>query len=359
MKKNNMVKKLVSLMCVMVMGIGLLSGCKKENNVATNSDAEAVKGDKVLTVGGHDIYKDEVMVYCLLTLLSGKLTYNDVVMDEASVRDAVLQDIRENKVLYDVCLDTNMEFNEDDISTRDKLISSFKGYIPQEVFDTYGISDEIIEKVFTETSYVDKLENDTRNSIGQMLTDKYAEEYKDANFQNLYYVMFPTVEEDEDGAPKLDENGEYISLDEEAKMAARENAESARDAINGGQDAMTVAEEYEVDAYSTEQTGMVGAYSEEMNEVLGTLEDGQSTDIYESDMGYYFIVVLENNDQSLIESYAYSLALNEVDGEYENQRNLWLSEVATITDADFEGDTWINFDLLGMAADLYQRQLMY
>ena len=358
MKRKSMMKRLVSAACVATMCIGLLSGCKKEENSATSTDAEAVDGEKVLVVGGHDVYKDEVMVYALLTLLSGKITYNDVVTNEASVRDMIMQDIRENKVLYDVCIDTNMEFDEDDISVRDRLIGSFKGYIPAEVFETYGVSDEIIEKVFTETSNVDKLENDTRNSVGQSLTDKYIEQYKNENFQDIYYVMFPTVEADDEDGPKLDDNGEYIPIDDESKADVYANAQLALEEVKNGEDAKKVAEEYKVDVYSTEQIGMVGGYSEELNDVMSSLEDGQCTDIYESDMGYYFIVVLKNNDQSAIESYAYSKALDEVDAEYEKQRNAWLAEVATITDANFEGDVWANFDLLGMATDLYSRQLM-
>ncbi len=363
MRRINIMKKITLTLCIAAMCMGLLSGCNNENNQATeiseeNTNVTDTISEKMLTVGTHDVNRNEVMVYCLLQLLNGTMLYEDFLADEAATRQAILDEIRLNKVLYDVALGQGMEFSDSDKDMRDKLMASFKSYIPQDIFDEYEITDELITSVFNETCYVDKLENDTRNEIGKKLTADYTEQFKNENFQSLYYIVFPTIESDEEGQPKVDDNGQYIELDDNAKKEMLAQAREAADAINAGQDAKEIAKQYNVDVYSTEQSGMVGAYSEELNDVLGSLDEGRCTDVYESGVGYYVIAVIKNNDQDLVESYAYSLALDAVDAEYDKQKALWLSSVATLTDADFEGNSWAEFDLVKMATELNQRGLM-
>jgi hypothetical protein len=222
----------------------------------------------------------------------------------------------------------------------------------------YGISDAMVERVITETSYVDKLENDTRNSMGKEKTEEYNEKYKDYNFQTVYYMVFPTIEADDDGNPKQDDDGNYIPLDDDAKEAARQQAEAAMADVKSGKDAEEVAKEYGVDSYSDDKAGIAGGYSEEINDAIGALSEGECTGVYESSTGYYFVTLLSDNDQAMFDSYVYAIVSDEVDASYETQKKEWMDKVPTDDATDLVDGIWDNLSIVDIASDLSQMGLM-
>lgn len=347
-------KKIVAILGLGVMTVSLLSGCKNQNNSVQKENTIENK----ITVAGYEVTKEEIMTYCILQLLSGKMTYNDVTMNVDYYKSLVLNKIRDTKVIYDIAIAKNMEFTPEDEKVLERLILSFKTYIPQETFDKYGIDDETIRKVFIETSYADKYENDKRNELGKELTADYIERFKGKNFQNIYQIVFPIVEADENNQPVVDADGNLKKLSEEKIAEVKANAEAAMAEINSGKDAHEVAKAYNVDVYSEETSGYVGIYSDEMNEVLGKLEAGQCTELYETEAAFYFIVVISNNDQKLLESFAYTMALDNIDAIYTKEKSTWFAGVATDTDAEVSDTFWPSFDFLDMATYLSQKGLM-
>jgi hypothetical protein len=372
MKGIYRIRKALAVGCVALMGTGLLTGCGSSvsDGNATGTDAAAgtdtaqaglpdVDSDEVvLVVGDEKITEEEVMVYALLELLSGQVTSSMVQSDESTYKNEVLTEIRETKILYAQALEDNMEFGDDDKEQVDTLIQSFKDYVGADALDEYGISDEMVEKVITETSYVDKLENDTQNQMGKSLTEEYNEKYKDYNFQTVYYMVFPTIEADDDGNPKQDDDGNYIPLDDDAKAEAKTQAESAQAEVASGKDAEEVAEAYGVDSYSDDKAGIAGQYSDTINDAMSELEEGQCTGIYESDTGYYFVTLLSDNDQTMFDSYVYAIVSDDVDEQYATKKQEWMDKVPTDDSTDLLDGIWEKFSLVGVAADLQQKGLM-
>ncbi len=341
--------RLVSFVCVVVLMLGTMAGCGTKANENTQK-----KDEIVMTVGDHEIKHDELMLYCILELLSGTMSYEDVQQDEVKYKEAVIDSIVEAKTAVDAATDEGMEFTADDESTRDSLIKNFTSYVTKEVRDEYGISDELINSVFNDTSIMNKMETETRNKLGQKLTEQYKEEYKDYNFQRIYYVTFPKVKSDDDGAPQVDDNGDYIKLDDAELAEQKKNAEAAVKEINDGADAKEVAKKYGVDSYCEEKSSYVGGYSDDMNDIMGNLTAGQCTDIYESDTSYYAIAVLSDHDDDLLESFAYQMALNDVDTELASAEQTWKDKGKVVQ----KGDTWDKFSLLDMATYLNEKGLM-
>jgi hypothetical protein len=369
MKGRYKIRKALAAGCTVVMGVGLLTGCGSTDNgdgskTATGTDMEktntsdVASGDIVLNVGEHQVSEEEVMVHTFLELLSGQVTSSMVSADEETYKNEILTEIRETKILYDQAIADEMEFGDEDLEQVDTLIQSFKDYVGEDVMAEYGISDDMVEKVITETSYVDKLENDTRNSMGKEKTEEYNEKYKDYNFQTVYYMVFPTIEADDDGNPKQDDDGNYIPLDDEAKESAKAQAEAAMAEVNSGKDAEEVAEEYGVDAYSDDKAGLAGSYSETINDAIAELSEGQCTGIYESSTGYYFVTLLTDNDQTMFDSYVYAIVSDEVDADYETQKQEWMDKVPTDDETDLLNGIWENFSLTDIASDLSSRGLM-
>ena len=206
-------KKIIVCAVTIAMTSTLLFGCsgkkdnKKNDVVYTKEEASTTKA---MVIGDYDVYMDELMIYAIQEITLYGVTPDMIEADEKTYKEQTLALARETKILYDVALHNNVELNDDDIAARDKLINSFKSVIPEEVFENFGISDEVIEKVFTERTYVEKFENDIKNKMGKDISDDLTEAYKDYNFQKLYYMVFPTIEVDEDGNPATDSEGNYI-----------------------------------------------------------------------------------------------------------------------------------------------------
>lgn len=353
--------KLVSCICAAALGLSMLAGCGGNSDGSGESAKTSESGKSsnvVMTVGEYEIGEDELMLYSILEILSGTVQYEEIQEDEDKYKQVVIDNIVETKMAGDAAKDAGMEFTEDDENTRDSLIKNFTTYVPKSVREKYGISDELIDSVFNDTSIMNKFETNTRNELGKKLTADLKEQYKDYNFQKIYYITFPKVKADDDGNPMTDDNGNYVKLDDKELADVKSKAEAAVKEINAGADAEETAKKYGVDAYSEEKQSYVGGYADDMNEVMDKLTAGQCTEVYEAETAYYAIAVLSDHDSDLLESFAYQAAEAQVDTELEKTKQQWIDGCDDKGGIVYKDDTWKNFSFLDMATDLNDQGLM-
>lgn len=343
-------KKVICLICALAMTFSMLAGC--------GSQEKNSSGKVVMTVGQYEICEDELMLYAVLELLSGTIQYQDLLNDEEKYKDQVIDSLVEARMAVPAARKAGMDFTADDEATRDKLIGNFTNYVPKEVRDKYGISDDLIKSVFQDTSIMNKLENDTRNEIGKQLTADAKEKYKDYNFQRIYYLTFPKVKADDEGNPLVGDDGNYVPLDDAELAAKKADAEKAVKEINDGADAKEIAKKYGVDTYSEEASSYVGAYSEDMNDIMDKLTAGMCTEVFDSTTSYYAIAVLSDHDSELLDSFAANQALSTVDAELAAKVAEWKAEADKEGGIVYKDDTWKNFSLIDMALYLDEKQLM-
>ena len=353
--------KLVSCICAAALGLSLLAGCGSNSDGSGKSAKSSESGESsnaVMTVGEYEIGEDELMLYSILEILSGTVQYEEIQKDEDKYKQVVIDNIVETKMAGDAAKDAGMEFTEDDENTRDSLIKNFTTYVPKSVREKYGISDELIDSVFNDTSIMNKFETNTRNELGKKLTADLKEQYKDYNFQKIYYITFPKVKADDDGNPMTDDDGNYVKLDDKELADMKSKAEAAVKEINAGADAEETAKKYGVDAYSEEKQSYVGGYADDMNDVMDKLTAGQCTEVYEAETSYYAIAVLSDHDSDLLESFAYQAAEAQVDTELEKTKQQWIDGCDDKVGIVYKDDTWKNFSFLDMATDLNDQGLM-
>lgn len=365
--------KFTSCICVAALGLSMLAGCGgnsgdsgntgvseevSESSESGESGSNGENSDVVMTVGEYEIGKDELMLYSILEILSGTVQYDAIKEDEDTYKQVVIDNIVETKMAGDAAKEAGMEFTSDDEETRDSLISNFTSYVPETVREKYGISDELIASVFNDTSIMNKMETETRNELGKKLTADIKEQYKDYNFQKIYYITFPKVKADDDGNPMTDDNGDYVKLDDSELAEMKEKAEAAVKEINAGADAEETAAKYGVDTYSETKQCYVGAYADDMNDVMDKLTAGQCTDVYETETSYYAIAVITDHDSELLDSFAYQSAEAQVDTELESTKQQWIDGCEEKGGIVYKDDTWENFSLLDMATDLNDQGLM-
>ncbi len=358
MKKLGFTKRIIAGALMLTMACGSLAGCgnKKEESPAEAFDGVASE-TKAMVIGEYDVYLDELLVYAFQNLyLRGETVdgYSDQIDD--AVKEEVLSSIRECKILYDVALYNEYSLDDADMVTVDQTSSNFINTFGEELLEEYGVSAEVVKQVFAEQALVAKFETEIKNDMGQTITDDLMEDYKDFSFHSIYYMVFPTVAQDENGEPIVDENGAYTELTASEKDVAKANAEAAIEEMRGGADYLEIAEKYGITNSCTQSQGYIGAYSDDINTALTDLKTDECTDIIDSSLGYVVIYMISADDQTIKENYVYYLAGDYTEGEYETLRLNWLNTIEIHPDGDMEGTVWADYPLVNIVDEIEQKR---
>lgn len=354
MKRVGFIKRLFVAMLVTTLVLVSFTGCKDKQAYTK----EEVSTTEVVKIGEYTIYLDEMIVYAIqdFYLQGGDSATFDEVSD-AYKKLTILSTLRENKIIYDVSQKNGLVLGEEDMEFVSQSISNFKAKIGQELLDRYGISDELLERLFYEQACVTKFENDMKNDMGRTIQEDLEKQYENTRFILFYYMTFPTVKVT-DGEPTTDESGNYVYLSDAEKEQVKADAEEAVERIANGEDYTAIAEEYGISAYCSQTNGYTGGYSEEMNAVIDNMKDGDVSDPLESTLGYNVIVMINSDDQNMKDSYIYSVASEGVESEFQTLRNMWLGTIEIDAEGDKIGTTWDDFDLKGLLIDMEEAGLV-
>lgn len=357
--KKYLKKQVVASVLALSMAVASLTGCsnglssskKESSNVGTMTQEEA-STTKVMVIGDYDIYMDELLVYAIQALVTEGGTEAAVKANPDTYKEKTLSLIRTTKILYDVTQHNDVTLDDSDMETTNNTIDNFLGSMPDGLLEKYGISEDVVRKVFTEQTYVSKFENDIKNDMGKTVQSDVEEKVKDYNFTIFDYILFPTVETTEDDVPATNTDGSYKYVSDDAKEKAKENAEALLEELKAGGDAASLAEKYGVSNYYFERTGYVGSFTDSVNKAVENLKAGDCSGVLEEELGYAVIHMQTDHDEDLLKNYAYAVASDTVDSQFEKLETQWLSSIEVDPEKDMEGTVWADYDLSGLAQSL-------
>lgn len=357
--KKYLKKQVVASVLALSMAAASLTGCsnglssskKESSNVGTMTQEEA-STTKVMVIGDYDIYMDELLVYAIQAMVTNNGTLASVKANPDTYKEQTLSLIRTTKILYDVTQHNDVTLDDSDMETTNNTINNFLKSMPDGLLEKYGISEDVVRKVFTEQTYVSKFENDIKNNMGKTIQDDVEEKVKDYNFMVFDYILFPTVETTEDDTPATNTDGSYKYVDDAAKQKAKENAEALLKELEAGGDAETLATKYGVSNYYFERTGYVGSFTDSINKAVENMKAGDCSGVLEEKLGYAVIHMKSDHDEELLKNYAYAVASDTVDDQFDKLEEQWLSTIEVDTEKDMEGTVWADYDLSGLAQSL-------
>ena len=357
--KKYLKKQVVASVLALSMAAASLTGCsnglssskKESSNVGTMTQEEA-STTKVMVIGDYDIYMDELLVYAIQAMVTNNGTLASVKANPDTYKEQTLSLIRTTKILYDVTQHNDVTLDDSDMETTNNTINNFLKSMPDGLLEKYGISEDVVRKVFTEQTYVSKFENDIKNDMGKTIQDDVEEKVKDYNFMVFDYILFPTVETTEDDTPATNTDGSYKYVDDAAKQKAKENAEALLKELEAGGDAETLATKYGVSNYYFERTGYVGSFTDSINKAVENMKAGDCSGVLEEKLGYAVIHMKSDHDEELLKNYAYAVASDTVDDQFDKLEEQWLSTIEVATEKDMEGTVWADYDLSGLAQSL-------
>lgn len=357
--KKYLKKQAVASVLALSMAAASLTGCsnglssskKESSNVGTMTQEEA-STTKVMVIGDYDIYMDELLVYAIQAMVTNNGTLASVKANPDTYKEQTLSLIRTTKILYDVTQHNDVTLDDSDMETTNNTIDNFLGSMPDGLLEKYGISEDVVRKVFTEQTYVSKFENDIKNDMGKKVQSDIEEKVKDYNFTIFDYILFPTVETTEDDVPATNTDGNYKYVSDDAKEKAKENAEALLEELKAGGDAASLAQKYGVSNYYFERTGYVGSFTDSVNKAVENLKAGECSGVLEEELGYAVIHMQTDHDEELLKNYAYAVASDTVDSQFEKLETQWLSSIEVDPEKDMEGTVWADYDLSGLAQSL-------
>lgn len=357
--KKQFRKKMIAAALAVSVAASMLTGCsnglssskKVDSNAGTMTQKEA-STTKAMVIGDYDIYMDELLVYAIQALVTEGGTEAAVKANPNTYKEKALSLIRTTKILYDVTQHNDVTLDDSDMETTNNTIDNFLGSMPDGLLEKYGISEDVVRKVFTEQTYVSKFENDIKNDMGKTVQSDIEEKVKDYNFTIFDYILFPTVETTEDDVPATNTDGSYKYVSDDAKEKAKENAEALLEELKAGGDAASLAEKYGVSNYYFERTGYVGSFTDSVNKAVENLKAGECSGVLEEELGYAVIHMQTDHDEDLLKNYAYAVASDTVDSQFEKLETQWLSSIEVDPEKDMEGTVWADYDLSGLAKAL-------
>lgn len=320
-----------------------VSGCSNSLNDTVYRDGYASE-TTALKVSEYDISLAEAIINLIINYNTFGITPDKVSTEGASVNEFALSNIREYNIIYKKAIEEDFSATPGDTELISTATDNFvKKY--GELLKIYGISEENVYDVFYKQMIYTNYENSIKEEAGKKLYAGYYEALSDKQFVKLYQLSFPIVETDEIGNIITDSDGVPLKLSESDKSKVKDIAYRAQQDIKLGKDPEKCSEEYNVSIYSQYLNGFIGGFSDEINTAIEHLDNGECTDVLETDKAYIILSMIDNDDQDMKMGYAMNLVQENLDKKVESENQQILS-TAEISDEDLVEWNSIDKELL-------------
>ena len=303
-------KKFISLAVASVMSLALLAGCGDNasssigNGVSLVGEqvvsVEEAKKTVVFTIEEEDVTLDEMYLYYIQYLFNNKVTPE--AMNEAKKAEldsTVVSQMMVDTVEYLLALQMkDLEITDEELEQSKVSAENFYTFFGEESLENYGIDKATVEELFRKQVYVAAVTNKAVADLAESNLEQYKEEYKDMNFHSITYALFPSLMYTEDGEKVLNEDGTQKTLSEsEMKDQLAKAKELQKKASSGEKTMEELIEEYGIGHCSGVERNYEGAYVDELNDVVKSLEEGEISAVIQTESGYMIARMDKKNDQ--------------------------------------------------------------
>ena len=346
--RKNFMNKSAAVIATVLMAVSL-TACNGGNTVSGNVSGQEVSVSSIgkqvdhdtaastvlMTFEDIDITLEDYYLFMVQYLYNFEIDPATLASPEAvsNANNSILNEIKLETVEYKLALVEEVTPDPVAISDADVKAQSFYDYFGQEFFDSFGISKEKVNELFERQVYIEALRQKTLTDLADDYEAEYIDKYGEMKFFQIYYVLFPSIEYDDDNQPVTTSDGAYVSCNEaklqEQNKLAEELREKALENVENGEadgNLEELAIEYGVDFVSGTERGYVGAYSKELNELLEGMENGDISEVVETEAGY-MVVRMDNTDDTEFKDYSIRyMAEQSASSLYTTVQDNWIKE---------------------------------
>lgn len=342
-----MYKKLVSLVLVLVMAIAVV-GCGADTR-KSEKQAKDSSGVEVIKIGDTNVTLDYIYLYTIQYIYTYPADADTIAADMDNYKNQILAQIRSDEIQYQVAKEKGIQLTEEEKAEMEQVVDKYYDTFTEKLLNTYGITKDAVSELFKKQRYLTKLNDTTTVELEEKHKKEMAEEVKDKDFYELYYLLFPTVEYDEENIPKTNDKGANIPLKAEEKEAQKKLAEEAMEKLKAGENPEQLAKDYKISDYSDTIRAFKGAYDEGLENLIANLKDGDVSEIYEDDLGYMVVKMIQTKDDEYKEYYAETYAAQKASEEIEQEKAEWLNSIQVDIEKDLDAEVWDSLDISTVA----------
>lgn len=346
---------------------GIMNGCSQSENL-TGNDGEVNdnKSPEVMSISGCSVTEADYYLYLI------QYIYNYGVIPEqltekniALLMQTATNDLKIEFLQSQMAKEAGFTVPDEQVETMDLMMTAFYATFGEDFLVNYGIDETAVRNMIERQLYVYLLTDKATNDLITEFTMEYEEKYADYQFHNMYYVVFPNFQVDDEGQTILDDEGNSIPLSEEEMAEQLALAEEFRErAVNGTVSAdesatmEILAQEYGVAPFSGVQINVNGVYTEELNKVVASLSNGDISEVILTDAGYMIVRMDNSNDTELMAQMIADFAEESATDYLPYRQQIWIEE-SGIESIEPNQDLLGTIDVLALCNDMAARGIRF
>ena len=282
------IKRLLWLPVILLLEVFLLSGCDKDKTkiVLTTGFEE----DVVFKIEDISCTKSEIMIY----LVNTENIYDEVFGEkiwkvpydgkdvESRYKETILARISQIKAMNLYAKEIGVNLNDEEKKNISMAANEYFSSLSNEEKQLFNVSEELLYNMYAEFAVANKVYEEVTKGVNPEISDD------EARTVTIRSILIKTY--------NIDENGNKIQYSQQMKADAMKRAYEILGKIKAGEEFEILEADYNEDEKSSYSFAR-GVMPKVIEDAAFNLDEGEVSDVIESEYGYHIIKVISNFDE--------------------------------------------------------------
>lgn len=282
------IKRLLWLPVILLLEVFLLSGCDKDKTkiVLTTGFEE----DVVFKIEDISCTKSEIMIY----LVNTENIYDEVFGEkiwkvpydgkdvESLYKETILARISQIKAMNLYAKEIGVNLNDEEKKNISMAANEYFSSLSNEEKQLFNVSEELLYNMYAEFAVANKVYEEVTKGVNPEISDD------EARTVTIRSILIKTY--------NIDENGNKIQYSQQMKADAMKRAYEILGKIKAGEEFEILEADYNEDEKSSYSFAR-GVMPKVIEDAAFNLDEGEVSDVIESEYGYHIIKVISNFDE--------------------------------------------------------------
>lgn len=320
-----MIKKAILVGLMVILCAGSLTGCQRDTKLVFTT---GLSGNELFKIGTSTCTTPEIMIYLTTFYNQYSDTYGQEMWHydfggvslEEHVKDVVLSKMAQIKIMNLMAKDRGIMLDAQEEQKVKDAAAHYHENLGKELKSKEGISLKVAETVYGEYALANKVYDSITESADMEISD---DEARTVTVQVIYLKNW-----------KL-KNNEKTVLSEVEKKQVLANAGNILNRIESGEDFEMLAAQFSDDNQLVKNYAR-GVADAALEEVLFSMDEGDVSDVIETDEGYYIVKCISTMDYKATQDNKLVLAEQRKKEAFSQA----YTEIATNTHSQFRDKHW-------------------
>ena len=282
------IKRLLWLPVILLLEVFLLSGCDKDKTkiVFTTGFEE----DVVFKIEDISCSKSEIMIY----LVNTENIYDEVFGEkiwkvpydgkdvESRYKETILARISQIKAMNLYAKEIGVNLNDEEKKNISMAANEYFSSLSNKEKQLFNVSEELLYNMYAEFAVANKVYEEVTKGVNPEISDD------EARTVTIRSILIKTY--------NIDENGNKIQYSQQMKADAMKRAYEILGKIKAGEEFEILEADYNEDEKSSYSFAR-GVMPKVIEDAAFNLDEGEVSDVIESEYGYHIIKVISNFDE--------------------------------------------------------------